>query len=725
MKMNSAATAVAAVVLVLSACGPQTAPQTTLPAARNAPATTIDQAEDLREQGKEEAFEESLRAIAAGPGSEADRAGAMLANYYFDEKRWAEAAPALGEAARENPSIAPFLQMRRVQALVELRQWDDAIATARSVITSAPGSSAAADATIWLPALHASAGNMAAADDTIGPVLAMNVNSFDEGAMVRAADVLAAAGRKDLARRIRWNVLTKNPTGAWTEKLWSLLRPAADKDSPVLALSSAEALALADRLASVNRLDQSLDLLDWLAKKDAALTSEASYRWTRFNALYRSRNYTDATTVEFKPSDAKYLEGRLQRGRAYWRSERPAEFVREMESLIAEFPKSKEAAEAKLLLASYYITDVQEPARSVKLLGEAIDQGAVGNEGENLWRLGWTHTIAGRDDEALAAFKRYIDRFPNNDWTMNALFWSAKIHERRGNTAARDAALRQIIERFPYNYYAYRAREILRAPAPSSQIASDVTFPDVTTIPPEIESRLATVRALLAAGMEEDAARELRIIARDRANDPATAWHMALLWSDAERPLEAMRLLQQSFPAVVARGAANVPDRFWQIIYPFPYSDIILREAKRQNLDPYMIASIIRQESAFNPHVVSNAGAAGLMQIMPAELDRITSRAGLPSATRDDLFIPEKNIAIGAAEFRQKLDAWDGDRALAMASYNAGETPVKRWVDRYGLTDRDFFIESIPYAETRLYVKILERNLNEYRRIYGDTGVFD
>jgi soluble lytic murein transglycosylase len=82
------------------------------------------------------------------------------------------------------------------------------------------------------------------------------------------------------------------------------------------------------------------------------------------------------------------------------------------------------------------------------------------------------------------------------------------------------------------------------------------------------------------------------------------------------------------------------------------------------------------------------------------------------------LFDPLKNIAVGAAEFRQKLDAWNGNQTLAIASYNAGEEPVRGWIERTGLDDMDLFIESIPFAETRLYVKTVTRNRSEYERIY-------
>jgi soluble lytic murein transglycosylase len=145
--------------------------------------------------------------------------------------------------------------------------------------------------------------------------------------------------------------------------------------------------------------------------------------------------------------------------------------------------------------------------------------------------------------------------------------------------------------------------------------------------------------------------------------------------------------------------------------------------ATEAKVDPLLIPAIIRQESGFDPSIVSNAGAVGIMQIMPAEASMIATRAGLGAVmTREDLFDPAKNIRIGAAEIAQKLESMHGNLFFGIAAYNAGEEAVGRWLAQSPNEDIDFFVESIPYNETRLYVKNVVRNRFEYQRIYGQPS---
>jgi soluble lytic murein transglycosylase len=218
--------------------------------------------------------------------------------------------------------------------------------------------------------------------------------------------------------------------------------------------------------------------------------------------------------------------------------------------------------------------------------------------------------------------------------------------------------------------------------------------------------------------LHRDASREMKAVAATYPDNPGIAFMLADVYVGGGEPLKANTLLQRRFRPFVRHGGSGVPRRFWQILFPLNDWETIRTESEKRKIDPYLIASIIRQESGFEPSIVSSAGAVGIMQIMPEEAARIAASAGLPAPTREELFDPKVNIPIGIAEYAQKLSVMQNNSTLAIATYNAGEDPVGRWLAATAVNDLDLFVESIPYNETRLYVKSVTRNRYEYRRIY-------
>ncbi|EPZ50561.1 transglycosylase SLT domain protein [Bacteriovorax sp. BAL6_X] len=142
----------------------------------------------------------------------------------------------------------------------------------------------------------------------------------------------------------------------------------------------------------------------------------------------------------------------------------------------------------------------------------------------------------------------------------------------------------------------------------------------------------------------------------------------------------------------------------------FPVLHLDKIEGVNADIDPLLVLSIIRQESAFNPNAKSAVGALGLMQLMPA-----TARQMTTFRKTDELLKPHKNIDAGVRYFKQLLNRFDGNIIYALSSYNAGPTKVTRWAqDLMDVEDPIFQIEQIPYKETRLYVKLIYRNFFFY-----------
>jgi len=144
-------------------------------------------------------------------------------------------------------------------------------------------------------------------------------------------------------------------------------------------------------------------------------------------------------------------------------------------------------------------------------------------------------------------------------------------------------------------------------------------------------------------------------------------------------------------------------------LFPFPYMNKIKKMSGE--IDPFVILSLIRQESAFNPEARSGVGARGLMQLMPATARQYSSKRLKISKLKK----PDINIKIGVRYFTKLLKMFDGNLIYALASYNAGENRVKRWRKNiFKSEDPLHVIEGIPYKETRKYVKLIYRNIFFY-----------
>ncbi|HUF17580.1 MAG TPA: transglycosylase SLT domain-containing protein, partial [Thermoanaerobaculia bacterium] len=638
--------------------------------------STLSDARDAIRQGKLEIGESALRKLAESEDQTTrKRALAILALFYQEQNRIEESAEAYRNAIESYPEVAPILGLRLTEVLRENGQIEAAIATARAIIGKYPATAAAGSAALRLPVLHTLAEDEANATASFARTAEIAIDSLNDEEFVALADQLAQNGRQDLATALRMRIISDFPQSRFTEKLYGQLTSLPGESSPIVRLGFAESVALADRLGRVNRYDQALDLIRRIEKRFPARVSDPSLRFTRVTSHFNSRRYPEVVAESPAASEPYYREIQLRRAHAFWRMDRPSEFVTLARQIVSRHPGTREATTAKLLLSKYHTTDDVNFDRAVSLLSEVIAEGSLGNDGDNIWTLGWMYTQAGRDDEALATFERYLARFPDADYTSNSLFWTAKIHERNGRIAERDAVFTRLIDFYPYTYYSYRARQILGDTSLPTSISNPrYVFPAVDAAPPD--PRLATVRELTEIGLTTEAAREMQRLTTQSTADPLLAWRMADLYAEIGEPLRANQILQRSFRDIIRHGGTNVPARFWQILYPRPFWDDIQASARHSAIEPNLITAITRQESAFNPNVVSNAGAVGLMQIMPEEASRIAQGGGLPPVTRQDLFNPRTNIMVGGAEIRQKLDSMKGHPVLAIASYNAGEVPV-------------------------------------------------
>lgn len=155
--------------------------------------------------------------------------------------------------------------------------------------------------------------------------------------------------------------------------------------------------------------------------------------------------------------------------------------------------------------------------------------------------------------------------------------------------------------------------------------------------------------------------------------------------------------------------------------YKLAYTDLIVSEAEKNDLDPALVAAVIFCESGYRPAVTSGAGARGLMQLMPATAAEVADKLGMATYTEEKLTEPEVNIALGCWYLRFLIDEFQSEKA-AIAAYNAGPGRTKSWLKEYGADDEGCPLY-IPYPETEKYVQKVTAARRMYAKLYPELAV--
>jgi soluble lytic murein transglycosylase len=184
-------------------------------------------------------------------------------------------------------------------------------------------------------------------------------------------------------------------------------------------------------------------------------------------------------------------------------------------------------------------------------------------------------------------------------------------------------------------------------------------------------------------------------------------------------PDNSMDYIKDYAPGYLYMPLDQAPLEFWQLAFPIPFRSAIEYFSKSQNLDPYLVAALIRQESDFNIKELSPAHAYGLMQLVPETARSMARHFNIRRVSTSDLTTPDLNIKLGTYYLRNLLDRYNGQMEWVLAAYNAGPGRSDLWRNWGPFEETADLIEVIPIHETRLYVQIVERNADIYRRLYA------
>ncbi|HTP51107.1 MAG TPA: transglycosylase SLT domain-containing protein [Anaeromyxobacteraceae bacterium] len=408
------------------------------------------------------------------------------------------------------------------------------------------------------------------------------------------------------------------------------------------------------------------------------------------------------------------------------------EGVRTYRRFAREFPDHPQADDALFFAADLLSREGAVP-EARRLLAELVERYPQGDfVAEAMFRSAWLARRAGDLDGAISSLERIEDRYRDLDpyEHARAAYWRGRAlgqRGRRGDEAAAKAVLASVVKRYPADYYGLLAQARLgsreeerRAPPPA------VGF-EYRPGPLAADPHFRAALALFRLGLLRDAADELNAVDRKAITTvgpegPEPLLLLAELLDRAGDPKAAHGLLRSQGRQVLRQPPAGMGLRVWQVAYPPAFRDEVLRWARPARVPPDLLQAIMREESALDPVVVSPAGAVGLTQLMVPTAREAARRLGLRAPGEADLMEASLNIRLGAVHLGDLLRRFGGSAPLAVAAYNAGETPVRTWWKAEAGKPLDEFVEEIPIQETRGYVKRVLRSYAAYRMLYGRPG---
>ncbi|MBI3483600.1 MAG: transglycosylase SLT domain-containing protein, partial [Acidobacteria bacterium] len=369
-----------------------------------------------------------------------------------------------------------------------------------------------------------------------------------------------------------------------------------------------------------------------------------------------------AVLADLKFSDPETDAERLfALSQAYRSLKNEAEMLAAVEALAKTYPQSRWAEEALFAGGNYFWVNLDR-ARAAEYYRRSMD--ALPGGKNNLvahWRIAWASYLE-RRPQAATQMEDHLRRFPGSPFSANALYWLGRSAERAGNPPQARAFYSKLVERFPQTYFGMQARERLRAlgVGPASAVEVINLLPALPALPnldepvPDAATeRWERGKALRSIAFDASAELEFRA-AHALTGAPRLLLEAAKSALDAGRYMPAVATARLAYPQLEARRWEDVPAEVWRLVFPFAYGESILKYAKKNELDPMIVAGLIRQETVFQYDAVSHAGAVGLMQVLPSTGRRL-ARSQKVGYARARLLNPEYNLRLGTVYFRDLL----------------------------------------------------------------------
>jgi soluble lytic murein transglycosylase len=537
------------------------------------------------------------------------------------------------------------------------------------------------------------------------------------------AQAQEAAGDSKQAYAAYQELRRGSPLSSWDTPARKAVAALREKSPDLFGLATPEAMLGEGELLA---REQAYGDAERVHRKLLEQTPQGTFRprvLAALGNLYRAQRKREeaipvlAEIVQSFPESAEAPAALQQLAQIYWNRDEDAKALEHFKLLKERYPKSSGADYAELSSAKIFESSGKGDDALAAYQNISKHAAESQTREEAAWRAAWIYYLRRDDANANAAFKRLAASKDIAKYRTAALYWQARTAARMEQSDEAKRLFLAVLDDPEESYYKSSAAGWLarmgvaaEEKKPAEPTVATITLPTLgpaqsfhflraqeladLALNPWAVAELDEVRNL---GAEELSLRLL--LMREYARNGAYARSVALA-SQIQYPRSAEELARYR--------------------YPLAYWNAVQKLAKETGLDPYLVVSLIRQESLFDPKAVSPAAAHGLMQLLLSTAARVAGRIGLSAPQREKLFEPELNLKLGIHHLKELLERYSNNLVKAVAAYNAGENAVGRWETRFAGADDDEFIERIPYPETQLYVKLVLRNLRVYRKLYGE-----
>jgi len=640
---------------------------------------------------------------------------------------WELAAGEMSALAKEYPVLRDRCLFHAAAALEELRRFDDAAEKYRQL---PPGSKLFPDAQLGLARALRRKGDLDGAIQTLSSTAKLAAPAWgrDLGAeaLIALADLFRETKKGELERSALIDLWSLHPLSPLAAQVEGRLR--------VVSLGIEARVIRAEQLIEAHRNRRGLALLEPFAfklKLPDAVACRAQFAYGK--AQRKERRHAKAIGA-LVPVVAHCTDPDL-RARAMYvlGSSRsivdPAHAGQTYEALAREFPNHSFADDAL-----FYAADLRlrrnEVVPAIALLRRVASDYPDGDfAAESLFKLFWTLRRQGERDPAREVLDQIEARYrqaPESYELERAHYWRARWLEESGNGQAAADLLEALASEHPATYYGLLARIRLgeqdrpRAERVGREISGrsqpGVIWPLFAGPMGDDPHFLAAIE-LLRLGLMEAVSSELLAVDRSRLSRQSV--HLLIQVLSASGDARAAQAVARASLRGDLSGKIRPETVFiWQIAYPNAFHVTVEGRCREAKVDPYLFQALIREESALDPKSYSWAGAIGLSQLMLPTARQIARTMKISGVTQDSLLEPELNLRLGSWYLGKLLKSFEGNKAAALAAYNAGAGVVRQWVSARPLADVDAWVEEIPFAETRGYVKRVMRSYNTYKLLY-------